>query len=100
MFLVLHEIRPDLKPEVLRQCAQALRPGGQMLLFDERYPSGPAELRDPVVIFAVMAQWYGTTWGNRINTRTEIHELLAQQGLRVIDETSLSRFYIVTAEKP
>lgn len=99
LFLVLHEIRPDLKPAVLKQCAQALRPGGQLLIFDERYPSGPAELRDPLVIFAVMAQWYEMTWGNRINTRAEIHELLEHEGLRVVDETSLSRFYIVTAEK-
>jgi SAM-dependent methyltransferase len=99
MFLVLHEIRPDLKPAVLKQCAEALRPGGQLLIFDERYASGPAELRDPFVIFTVMAQWYEMTWGNRINTRAEIHDLLAQEGFRVLDETSLSRFYIVTAEK-
>ena len=99
MFLVLHEIRPDLKLAVLEQCAQALRPGGQLVIFDERYPSGPAELRDPFVIFAVMAQWYEMTWGNRINTRAEIHDLLAQAGFRLLDETSLSRFYIVTAEK-
>jgi SAM-dependent methyltransferase len=99
MFLVLHEIRPDLKPAVLKQCAEALRPGGQLVIFDERYASGPAELREPFVIFAVMAQWYEMTWGNRINTRAEIHDLLAQAGLRIVDETSLSRFYIVTAEK-
>lgn len=98
-FLVLHEIQPDLKPAVLKQCAQALRPGGQLLIFDERYASGPAELRDPLVIFAVMAQWYEMTWGNRINTREEIRGLLADQGLQVIDETSLSRFHVVTAEK-
>ncbi len=84
---------------MVKQCAQALRPGGQLVIFDERYPSGPDELRDPSVIFAVMAQWYEMTWGNRINTRAEIHDLLAQHGFRALDETSLSRFYIVTAEK-
>jgi SAM-dependent methyltransferase len=99
-FLVLHEIEPRLKPAVIGQCAWALRPGGQLLIFDERYPSGPAELRDPAQIFAVMAQWYEVTWGNVINTREEIHALLTGQGLRIADETTLSRFYIVTAEKP
>ncbi len=98
-FLVLHEIRPDLKKVVLGQCAQALRPGGQLLIFDERYASRPTELRDPLQIFAVMAQWFEMTWGNIVNTREEIHALLDAHGLRVIDETSLSRFYIVTAEK-
>lgn len=100
MFLVLHEIRPELKASVLARCAEALRPGGTLLAFDERYASSPTELRDPTQIYAVMAQWYEGHWGNIINTREEIHALLRQQGLRVTDETSLSRFYIVTAEKP
>ena len=100
MFLVLHEIRPEHKASVLAQCAQALRPGGLMLVFDERYASSPPELRDPSQIFAVMAQWYEGHWGNIINTREEIHALLDGAGLRPVDETSLSRFYIVTAEKP
>ena len=98
-FLVLHEIRPDLKSEVIGNCARALRPGGQLLLFDERYASTPAELRDPAVIFSVMAQWYELSWGNVVNTREEIHALLAEHGLRIVDETGLSRFYIVTAER-
>jgi SAM-dependent methyltransferase len=98
-FLVLHEIRPELKAAVMAQCAQALRPGGQLLLFDERYPSGPSELRDALQIFSVMAQWYEMTWGNILNTRDEIHALLTQHDLHVVDETALSRFYIVTAEK-
>ena len=99
-FLVLHEIRPEHKERVLAQCAQALRPGGLMLVFDERYASSPPELRDPTQIFAVIAQWYEGHWGNIINTREEIHALLDGAGLRPVDETSLSRFYIVTAEKP
>jgi hypothetical protein len=70
------------------------------LIFDERHPSSPTELRDPTQIYAVMAQWYEMTWGNVVNTREKIHELLAQQGLGVVDDTSLSRFYIVIAEKP
>ena len=99
-FLVLHEIRPDLKSSVIGASARALRPGGRLLLFDERYASTPAELRDPTVIYSTMAQWYELTWGNVVNTREEIHALLAENGLSVVDETSLSRFYIVTAEKP
>jgi cyclopropane fatty-acyl-phospholipid synthase-like methyltransferase len=99
-FLVLHEIRPDLKEAVIGRCARALRPGGQVLIFDERYPSRPGELRDAAQVYAVMAQWYEVTWGNIINTREEIHALLTGQGLGIVDETSLSRFYIVTAEKP
>jgi SAM-dependent methyltransferase len=97
-FLVLHEIHPDHKAAVLARCAQALTPDGALLLFDERYPSHPGELRDPTQIFAVMAQWYETTWGNVLNTREEIAELLTGAGLTPVQETALSRFYIVIAK--
>jgi SAM-dependent methyltransferase len=99
-FLVLHELRPEIKPAVIAQCARALKPGGMLLLFDERYPSGPAELRHPSQVFAVMAQWYEMTWGNEVNTREQIAALLEHVGLGQIDETTLSRFHIVVAEKP
>ncbi len=98
-FLVLHEIRPDQKRAVLEQFTRALRPDGTLLIFDECYPSNSGELRDPAQIYAVMAQWYEMTWGNIINTKEEIHAMLAEQGMRIVDETSLSRFYIATAEK-
>jgi SAM-dependent methyltransferase len=97
-FLVLHEIHSDHKAAVLARCAQALKPDGALLLFDERYPSSPGELRDPTQIFAVMAQWYETTWGNVINTREEIAELLTGAGLNPIRETARSRFHIMVAK--
>ena len=96
-FLVLHEIHPDLKEAIIGQSVRALRPGGSLLIFDERYPSAPGELRDPAQDFAVMAQWYELTWGNIVNTREEIRALVELQGLRVVDETALSRFHIVVA---
>ena len=99
MFLVLHEIHPDLKSAVIGQCSRVLRPGGQLVIFDERHPSTPTDLRDPLLIYAVRAQWYELTWGNVINTREEIHSLLAGNQFRIIDETSLSRFYVVSAVK-
>lgn len=98
-FLVLHEIHPSIKPQVIRGCAAALRPGGLLVLFDERYPSRPEDLRDVLQIYAVMAQWYEGTWGNTINTKEEIRGLISDAGLSVVDETHLSRFYIVVAEK-
>jgi SAM-dependent methyltransferase len=98
-FLVLHEIHPMLKTAVIEACAAALRPGGHFLIFDEAYPETAAELRHPLKVYAVMAQWYESTWGNTINTRGEIRRLLRGGGLTVIDETELSRFYIVVARK-
>ena len=96
-YLVLHEIDPMFKVDVLRESARALAPGGYVLIFDERYPSAPAGLRDPTQIFAVMAQWYEVTWGNIVNTREEIEQMLEEARLRAVHETALSRFHIVVA---
>jgi len=96
-YLVLHEIDPNLKTAVLADSVQAMSPNGHLLLFDERYPSDPAELRDGTQIFAVMAQWYELTWGNVLNTREEIVAMLDDVGLKVVQETALSRFHIVVA---
>jgi SAM-dependent methyltransferase len=98
-FLVLHEIRPDLKDDVLARCARALRPGGTLVLFDEAYPEDDATARDPIRGFAVVAQWFELTWGNVINSRSEILELVARAGLRPGPEAELSRFRIVTGLK-
>lgn len=97
-FLVLHEIDPDHKAAVLARCAEALKPDGALVLFDERYPSHPGELRDTTQIFAVMAQWYEVTWGNVLNTREQIAELLTGAGLTPVQDLALSRFYIVIAK--
>jgi SAM-dependent methyltransferase len=99
-FLVLHEIRPELKTEALTRCARALKPGGALLLFDEAYPEDDRAARDPIRGFSVVAQWFEVTWGNLINTATEIREMLQAAGLRIADEAELSRFRIVTAVRP
>jgi cyclopropane fatty-acyl-phospholipid synthase-like methyltransferase len=99
-FLVVHEIAPDLKPGAFAAVAQALKPGGYFLIFDEVYPVTDDALRTMPTRFAALAQWYELTWGNVVDTRTGLEELCHQAGLTVADETSFSRFHIMVAEKP
>ena len=98
-FLVLHEIHPEKKDAVLSHCARALRPGGELLLFDEQYPGAPSEIRDQNLSFSVIAQWFEMTWGNVVNTKPEIHAMLRKSGFEIVEETNLSRFYVVVAKK-
>ena len=49
--------------------------------------------------FAALAQWYELTWGNVVSTRTDLHALCRNAGLRVAEETSFSRFHIIVAAK-
>jgi hypothetical protein len=48
----------------------------------------------------VVAQWFEMTWGNVVNTRSEILALLRDAGLQPGPETELSRFVILTATRP
>jgi SAM-dependent methyltransferase len=98
-FLVVHEIAPDRKPGAFAAVARALNPGGSFLVFDETYPETDEALRTMPSRFAALAQWYELTWGNVVGTRSELHALCQQAGLRVTEETNFSRFNILVATK-
>jgi SAM-dependent methyltransferase len=100
MFLVVHEILPEAKDAVLSAAARALAPGGSLVLFDEAYPETDPALRTMPSRFTAVAQWFEMTWGNRIDTATELRARCAKAGLRVADETTFSRFTILVADKP
>ena len=99
LLLVLHEIRPELKRQVLARCAAALAPEGLLLVYDECRPADDATARDAVLGFAAVAQWLELGWGNVIHTREEILGLLAGAGLEPRDEVAVSRFRVITARR-
>ena len=99
-FLVLHEIRPELKQDVIGRCAAALAPGGLLVLFDECRPVDDAAAREPMLGFALVAQWFELVWGNVINTREEILALMQGAGLQPAEDVAVGRFRILTARKP
>jgi SAM-dependent methyltransferase len=98
-FLVVHEIRPDAKDEAFRTIARSLRPGGYVVIFDEALPETDAALRQMPGRFGAVAQWFELTWGNEVDTRSTLIDRCDRAGLRVVDETSFSRFLILVAER-
>jgi SAM-dependent methyltransferase len=98
-FLVVHEIPPAAKSAAFAAVARALKPGGSFVIFDEAYPETDEALRMMPSRFAALAQWYEVTWGNVVNTRSELHALCSESGLRVAEETGFSRFHIIVATK-
>ncbi len=98
-FLVIHEIPPALKSAAFLAVARALKPGGCFLIFDEAYPETDDALRTMPDRFAALAQWYEVTWGNVVNTRSELLALCADAGLRITEETTFSRFSVLVAAK-
>jgi SAM-dependent methyltransferase len=98
-FLVIHEIPPALKSAAFLAIARALKPGGYFLIFDEAYPETDDALQTMPTRFGALAQWYELTWGNVVDTRSELLALCADAGLRVTEETAFSRFSILVAAK-
>lgn len=98
-FLVVHEIPPAVKAEAFRAMARALAPGGSLVVFDEVYPETDDALRSMPARFAALAQWYELTWGNRVDTRTDLLALIGAAGMRLAEEQSFSRFFIAVAER-
>ena len=98
-FLVVHEIPPALKSGAFTAIARALKPDGYFLIFDEVYPETDEALQTMPTRFAALAQWYEMTWGNVVNSRSELDGMCAAVGLRIVEDTVFSRFAIVVATK-
>jgi SAM-dependent methyltransferase len=81
MVEVLHEIAPHIRPQVIKESAAALNPGGWLLIVDETYPSTLEEMRQPQFKFPLMTGFEELFWGNVLPTREEQEKLLRDAGL-------------------
>lgn len=81
MVEVLHEIAPQIRPQVIKEGAAALRSGGWMLIVDETYPTSLEEMRRPEFKFPLMTGFEELFWGNVLPTREEQERLLRDAGL-------------------
>ena len=64
--------------------------------------AAPARAAEPAPVparFAAVPQWVEPTWGNRLKPKPGLHELCRGAGLRIVEETVFSRFYIGVAQK-
>lgn len=101
MVEVLHEIAPDIRPEVVKGCARALRPGGWLVIVDETYPSTLEEARRPEFLFPVQTGLEELMWGNVVPTREEQERLLRGAGFSGAIGRSLigEGFTLLTTQK-
>lgn len=88
MVQVFHELPDGAKLEVLRRCQHSLKPGGVLLLVDRCSPADGADLRDRRFTMSILEQWFEVTWGNIVNTRTEILRMLQDTGFTVTQENA------------
>jgi SAM-dependent methyltransferase len=101
MVEVLHEIGPEIRGEVVKSCARALKPGGWLVIVDETYPSDLAQSRQPDYRFPVQTGFEELMWGNVVPTREEQERLLADAGFGAAPHRSIfgEGFTLLVARK-
>jgi len=88
MVQVFHELPDRAKTDILRRCWRSLRSGGMLLLVDRCSPANGADLRDRHFTMSILEQWFEVTWGNIVNTRAEILQMLRDTRFTVTQESA------------
>jgi ubiquinone/menaquinone biosynthesis C-methylase UbiE len=101
MVQVFHELPDQAKLDILRRCWRSLSPGGVLLLVDRCAPETSADLNDRRFTMSILEQWFEVTWGNIVNTRTEILRMLQDTGFIVTLENAeiMPTYWTFAAEK-
>lgn len=63
MVLTLHEIRPDLRPQILAKAFQAMKPGGDLCIIDYPYPGHLEDFRNPRFEYGIIEQYFEAPYG-------------------------------------
>lgn len=99
LLLVLHEIRPELRPGILSECGRLINHDGWLVILDETYPSSWAELRRPENFRPVLTAFSELGMGNVLPAREEQEALLAAAGFRLKSRTVVGDgFTLLTAQ--
>ena len=101
MVQVFHELPDAEKVTILRRCHQALKPGGSLLMVDRCAPETAQDIQDRRFSMSILEQWFEVTWGNIVNTRSEITDMLHQTGFTVSQENPdmIPTYWSFVAEK-
>jgi len=82
MAVVLHEIRPGTRLEVMANCYKALKDTGNIVIFDFAYPERLEDFREPRYAPGIKDQFYEVTWGSEHISRSARHRLLLEVGFK------------------
>jgi SAM-dependent methyltransferase len=89
MVLTLHEILPEVRPEVLRKTFQALRKGGRILILDYPYPGRLEDFRNPRYDYGIIEQYFEAMSGIVHIPGKEQDELLSRAGFSSIERMTV-----------
>ncbi|MGE0826353.1 MAG: cyclopropane-fatty-acyl-phospholipid synthase family protein [Candidatus Binatia bacterium] len=101
MVQVFHEVPDKAKSAILCCCYQSLKPDGTLLLIDRCAPANGNDLRDRRFTMSIIEQWFEVTWGNVVNSRPEILQMLQEAGFIVTHDNAdlMPTYWTFVAEK-
>jgi ubiquinone/menaquinone biosynthesis C-methylase UbiE len=101
MVQVFHEVPDKAKSDILRRCYESLKPGGTLLLIDRCAPANGDDLRDRRFTMSIIEQYFEVTWGNVVNSRPEIMQMLQDARFTITQENAemMPTYWTFVAEK-
>jgi len=88
MIQVFHEVPDKAKANILRRCYESLKPDGTLLLIDRCAPANGDDLRDRRFTMSIIEQYFEVTWGNVVNSRPEIMQMLQDARFIIAQENA------------
>lgn len=90
MILTLHEVLPDVRPEVLSRTYQALKRDGQLMVLDYPYPDQLENFRNLVYNYGIIEQYFEAINGIVHLSGNQQDKLLLKAGFRDIRRTRVA----------
>jgi len=98
MVEVFHEISKEIRPVILKNMANYLKPNGTLLILDETMPE-TENLQDPSASLAVLTQYNEMTWGNEVPTKLEQDNLITNAGFSLPERKTIGGLFTLLISK-
>ena len=101
MVQVFHELPDEKKIDILIGCHRSLKPDGVLLVVDRCAPETGEDLHDRRFTLSILEQWFEVTWGNILNTQSDIVQMLKDTGFSVTEQNPdiIPTYWTFVAEK-
>ena len=80
--LTLHEVRSDILEESIARCYKALKPSGQIVIFEMAYPERLKDFRKPKYTMVIMERFFELTFGCKFLSTAVKHKLLSDHDFK------------------
>lgn len=101
MNLVLHEVNPSYRGEIVSNIYKSLKKEGKLIILEFPYPEKDKEFSDPNFAMGIYDQFFEIIWGTEHITWSQQKELLQKCGFKNVEREFLgdNTYVLITADK-